>query len=392
MKTDSVLQRGANFRLRSPLCDGAFRAHHTELPPALPPAWLRFNTLACVVSTALLALLVLVSPLDEFVSATGVVRPGDYTLVFSPSGGLLESVEVRDGDMVAEGQTLARLETLAARRELARIEAAIGQTRVELDLARSTARKVNAVPVPAEFLFSGVEVNRQQEIRSLQKDFLTRLEELEKMGASSKVEILNLRLQLIATEALLQRSEQARSLLDGEFGQAARDEAAERVRLAEIRLASLGEELDFQNEELARSVLRAPRAGVILAATPLFPGERIEAGAPVFKIAHGEATELRLYAGEDRIDRIQPGQLVRFRANNNPDRLAPLATGRVVEVARDLEIENDHQPVAPSRRFYRVSVRVENAPYPLAVGAGVEAEIVLGRRPFWQLLFFSKKP
>jgi len=390
MKNESLLGRGAAFRMQSPLCDEPFRARHNELPPALPPAWLGWNTRACVICTALLALFVLLSPLDECVFAPGVVRPGDYTLVFSPSEGLLDSLDVRDGDRVEEGQILARLESLAARRELARIEAAIAQTRVELDLARSTARKVSAVPAPPEFLFSGVEVNRQQEIRSLQKDFLGRLEDLEKTGASSKVEILNLRLQLIATEALLQRSEQARGLLDGEFGQAAREEAAERVRLAETRLTALGEELDFQKMELDRLVVRAPRAGVLIAATPLFPGERVAAGAPLFKISHGGATELRLYAGEDRIDRVQPGQLVRFRANNNPDRLAPMATGRVVEVASDLALENEHQPDPQSRRSYRVTVRVDKAPYPLAVGAGVQAEIVFGRRPFWRLLLMSR--
>ena len=390
----SILQRGATFRHDSPLCEEPFRAPHEQLPPALPPVWLHRGTWISVGLTVLLTLWVLLSAVDEFVSAPGVVRPGDYTLVFSQTSGLLDALEVRDGAEVQEGDILARLDTLAARRELSRLEAAIEQTQVELALARSTARKVAAVPGPTEFLFSGVEVDRQREIQALQKDYLSRLEDLEKSGAASGVELLNLRLQLIATEALLRRSEQAQNLLEGEFGQAASEEARERVHLAETRLQALQEEVVFQKEEIERAVLRAPRSGVILAVTPIFPGERVEAGAPLFKITHGGPTELRLYAGEDRIDRVEPGQRVRFRANNNPDRLAPLATGEVVAVAQDLDLESDFvsAPVNPAQRFYRVTVRVENAPYPLAVGAGVQAEIVLGRRPFWRLLFLSREP
>lgn len=390
----SILQRGAFFRRRSPLCLDSYRAPHEALPPALPPKWLYRGLWVSFFLTLLLALGVLLSAVDEFVSAPGVVRPGDYTLVFSPTSGLLESISVEDGAEVQPGDILARLDTLNARRELSRLESAQQQTQVELALARSTARKISAVPVPTEFLFSGVEVHRQREIRALQRDYLSRLEELEKSGAASGVELLNLRLQLIATEALLQRSEQAQNLLEGEFGQAAAEEARERVRLAESRLEALTSELAFQKEEIERAVIRSPREGQILAATRIFPGERVEAGAALFKIAHGGPTELRLYASEDRIDRIQPGQHVRFRANNNPDRLAPMATGKVVAVARDLDLENDQltAPIHLERRFYRVTVRVEDAPYPLAVGASVQAEIVLGRRPFWRLLFLPGDP
>ena len=120
-----------------------------------------------------------------------------------------------------------------------------------------------------------------------------------------------------------------------------------------------------------------------------FSGEKIEAGATLFKITDADRTELRLYASEDRVNLIQPGQLVRFRANNNPDRLAPLAVGRVSRVARDRDLSTSED--SNSRGTYRVSVDIEKEPYPLAVGATVEAEIVLERRPFWRLLLLKPK-
>lgn len=148
--------------------------------------------------------------------------------------------------------------------------------------------------------------------------------------------------------------------------------------------------LASQRRGFRRPEITAPETGVILSTARRFPGEKIEAGATLFKIADADRTELRLYATEDRINLIQPGQLVRFRANNNPDRLAPLRLGRVTRVARDRDLSASEDSTASGS--YRVAVEIEKEPYPLAVGAIVEAEIVLERRPFWRLLFLKSQP
>ena len=41
------------------------------------------------------------------------------------------------------------------------------------------------------------------------------------------------------------------------------------------------------------------------------------------------------------------------------------------------------------RSPYRIRVAVEKIPYPLAIGAIVQAEIIIDRRPFWRLLFLK---
>jgi multidrug efflux pump subunit AcrA (membrane-fusion protein) len=388
-----ILERASRLRAESPLCDASFKDNHEKLPRVTAPSWMVKGMGLSFLGVIFFTGIILLSPMEEFVTCGGMVRAGDYTLVFSKEAGLLEAIEVRDGEAVTEGQVLARLESWDVDRELTRLDSAMREADIELELARSTARKVTAVPAPPEFLFSAVEVERQREIQGLQQDYLRRLEELEQSGAASSVELLNLRLQLIATEALLKRNEQARDLLEGDFGQAAADEAAERVRLLEARRASLEKEKNLLLAEKERLIIRAPRDGFILAISRVFIGEKIEPGFALFKISHGPGTELRLYATEDRIDRIKPGQLVRFRANNNPDRLAPMATGRVVEVARDLELSTNDPDIAQpnDRQSYRVKVKVENEPYPLTVGVTVQAEIVLGQRPFWQLLLLRNQ-
>jgi len=344
-----------------------------------------------LVLTVVLGVICLLSPMDEYVTAPGEVRPADYAYVFSRATGFLESIHIREGQSVKKGEVLARMDSWETRKQIAEIDGDIAQAEPELALARATARKVIAAPVPTEFLFSAVEIDRQKEIQALQKDYLSRLEQLQKTGAASGVETMNLRLQLIASESLLKRSQQANDLFHGDFGAATRAEAEQRVHMIEARLGALKSKREIARQELQRQEIVAPEDGVILATSPRFPGEKIEAGTAIFKITDVEKTQLRLYAGEDRINLIQPGQLVRFRSNNNPDRLAPLATGRVLRVAKDRDLETPGDDTT-SDGTYRVQVEIENEPYPLAVGATVAAEIVIARRPFWRLLFIKSAP
>lgn len=372
-------------RESSPLCTEGFRAPLGLLRPVIPPGWLKAGLLAAGAATVLCAATVLMSPMDEYVTAPGVVRPAEFALVFSRAEGILESVAVTDGLRVNRGDVLARLEDREIRKEIVRLEGELDQARSELELAKIGTRKVTAAPVPPEFLFSALEVERQREVREIHQQYYQKLSELQRSGAASGAEMLNVRLQLIASESLLKRSQQANELFTGDYGAASKEEAVARERVIESRVRALEGQLAQARADLLRMEILAPESGVIIATARRFPGEKILAGETLFKITGTEGTELRLYATEDRVDRIAVGQPVRFRANNNPDRLAPLALGRIARVAADRDLESN--PDSENKSTYRISVDVEKAPYPLAVGATVQAEIVIARRPFWRLLF-----
>lgn len=378
----------SEYRAASPLCSKDFAAPPSGLRPVVPPRWMRMGLLWGAAATVLCTLLVLFSPMDEYVNAPGEVRPSEFSLVFNRTDGILESVSVADGQYVQKGQVLARVDSWEIKKAIERIGSEIEQAKAELELARANARKVEAAPVPPEFLFSALEVERQHEIQDIQQDYLKRLNDLQKSGAASGTEVLNVRLQLIASETMLKRSIQANELFNGAYGQASREEANGKEKVVEASLKSLERNLVLAQSDLERLDIVAPEAGTILATARRFPGEKVLSGEALFKLTNNTGTELRLYATEDRVNRIKPGQLVRFRANNNPDRLAPLATGRVAEVAQDRDLNPDQEEKAASSS-YRITVAVEKAPYPLAVGATVQAEVVIDRRPFWSLLFLK---
>lgn len=381
------------IRQTSPLCSDQYKAELHQLPRVYPPGWMHMGIWVGLVFTIIIAVVTLLSPMDEYVTAKGQIRPADYAFVFSRAGGILESIEILDGTPIKKGQVLARLDGWEIRKQIALIEGEIAQAEAELGMARAAAQKVAAAPVPAEFLFSALEVERQSEIQSLQQDYLNKLNDLQKTGAASAAETLNLRLQLIASETLLKRSQKAYDLFKGDYGVASQREAQERQHMLEARLAALKTKRDLAMEDLKRLEIIAPADGIVLSTSRRFPGEEIAAGTALFKITEAERKEVRLYATEDRVNLIEPGQLVRFRANNNPDRLAPLAVGRVTHVARDRDLESEtSDSVSWEQGTYRVNVAIEKEPYPMAVGATVEAEIVLERRPFWRLLFMKSAP
>lgn len=374
----------------SPLCDEEFRKPVAVLRPAVPPRWMHWGLTASLASAVLIALAVLLSDMDEYVVAPGVVRPSEFTLVFSGTGGILESVFITDGMAVSKGDVLARFDPWELKKQITKIEGDIAQAQAELELSAATSRKIEAAPVPPEFLFSALEVERQQEVQDLQKDYLQKLQDLQRTGAASGTELLNVRLQLITTDSLLKRSQRANELFTGDYGTSAKEESAARRRMIESRLTSLQASLEEAHEDMRRLEVVAPETGTILATARRFVGEKVPPGTALFKVIQNESIELRLYATEDRVNLISPGQAVRFRANNNPDRLAPLAFGRVTAVASDRDLDADPDAAA-TQSTYRVTVAIENAPYELAFGATVQAEIVIARRPFWRLLLVSPK-
>ena len=178
---------------KSPLCSEEFLQRPSQLPAASSPPWMKTGLVITTILTVLCAIVVLVSPMDECVNAPGEVRPSNFAFVFSKADGILESAEITDGAFIIKGQVLAKLDGWEKKKEISRIEGEVSQAHAELDLAHAAARKVAAAPVPPEFLFSAVEMERQEEIQNIQQDYLKRLQELQKNGSASGTELLNLR-------------------------------------------------------------------------------------------------------------------------------------------------------------------------------------------------------
>ena len=356
------------------------------MAPSLPPRWLKTTLWAGIAFFVVIFALTMLGPMDEFVSASGEVRPARFTIVFSRADGVLKEIVVKDGQHVKKGDLLARLDCWEADKAIANTENELAQAQAEMKMAQATRAKIDALPVPPELFFSPVEKERQQEVKEVQQDHLDRLEKLQKSGAASHLELLNQKLELIAAEFQLKRNEQAEVLKDGPYGKASQREAEERERVIQSRIKSLEINLKAAQEERKRYEVLATEDGVLLATTQRFNGEKVPLGTPLFKISQMDRQELRLYATEDRLQFIKPGQTVRFKSRSNADKLAKPAIARVTEVALDRDLPDTSSDASP-KGTYKIKASIESIAYTLPMGGQVDAEIILQRRPFWKLFF-----
>lgn len=370
----------------SSLCRPDYLRSPEELAPSLPPRWLKSTLWAGIIFFIVIFTLTMLGPMDEFVSASGEVRPARYTIVFSRAEGVLKEILVKDGQHVKKGDIIAQLDSWNADKAIVSTENELAQAQAEMKMAQATRSKIDALPVPPEFFFSPVEKERQQEVKEVQQDHLDRLERLQKSGAASHLELLNQKLQLIAAEFQLKRNEQAEELKDGPYGKASQLEAEERERVIQARINSLELNLKLAQEERKRCEVTATEDGVVIATTQRFNGEKVPLGTPLFKISQLDRQELRLYATEDRLQFIKPGQTVRFKSRSNADALAKPATARVTEVALDRDLPDSYSDASP-KGTYKIKASIESIAYTLPMGGQVDAEIILQRRPFWKLFF-----
>ena len=348
--------------------------------------WIGAAILTAVVLTG-----TLLGPMDESVLASGVVRPADYALVFPQVGGAVAEVAVTPGMMVKAGQVMARLETLDLDREQTILDAELSQAQADQAIAVAQLAATREAPLGPDLQFQANSVGHQEQVLVLHQDLLKRMEGLGESNNISLLELTRERLNVQASNLDLQRSRQAAVLLGGGYAKAQVAAAEARQCAAAAHVTALTAQRALLDRELAQRVVRAPADGLVVSRAVRYPGEKVDLGTALFKLAYGSGTRLRLYASEDRVNRIKPGMTVRFRTKSDPDRLTPMAIGRVEEVALDRDLSKEDTERADRRGSYAVDVSVGADVANLPLGAEVDAEIILGVRPFWHLLLFKKE-
>lgn len=361
------------------------------LKPSYAPRWMGVLIIVAVIATILAAVAVLIGPMDERVAAPGVVRPREYALVFPPpGGGVVQEVQAMPGSPVRSGDLLATLESDALRHEREALAHDLVRAESELADARAREAAVAVAPISPEIAMQAAAAERLEAMAAERRRLVERMEQGGEGHAISLIELVRERMALQSLELERDRARSAAVLTSGPFGAAQRAIAAARVAAAGAVVEGMRARLATLAEDLARREIRAPVDGVLVSRSVRFPGERAPAGQALFKIARGTGVRLRLYAGEDRVGRIQPGMRVVFRPKSDPDRLRPLRSGTVTAVApdRDLAADEADRPAAGS---YAIDVDLTGDISDLPFGSTVDAEIILTKRPFWELLVRQRR-
>lgn len=293
------------------------------------------RSIAPVVAAA--GVMLLAACRTDGVDAYGNFEATEVT-VSAEVGGRLLAFRVEEGDRLARGAVVGTVDTVPLvleRRELTARRAAAGSR------AREATANIGAIEV-------------QQNIAERE---LARTERLLKVAAATAQQ----------GDRAERDARMAREQLAG--ARAARASATQEVSALEAQIASL-------DDRLARSRVRSPLAGTVLARY-VEPGEFVQAGQPLFKLASLDSLTFRAYVSNAQLTRLKLGQQVTVGVDR-ADSIASLP-GRVTWIASAAEFTPTPIQTRDERadQVYAVKIAVANPDGRLRIG--MPGELVLPR-------------
>jgi len=305
---------------------------------------------------------------DEIVRADGeVVSSSRAQIVQNLEGGILAELYVRQGDTVAAGQMLAKLQDTKFRagkddlqdqidaldvRRL-RLEAEIAGAfdfLVSEELAQRSAHLLaseKALLNARQTDFSGRRDGAREILDQLQ-DELTNMEQLYKKQIVALIEVnrskqavsdARIKYQQIGTHAELELAE--------EYSQTLQD------------LTSRKQDLRQAQDQLNRTVITSPMAGIVNSLAVTTIGGVIRPGEEILEIIPlGEELFVEARVKPENIASIEPGQDATIKLSAYDYTIYGTLKGKVDFVSADT-FEDERNPRAPP--YYRVTVRVDRS-------------------------------
>jgi membrane fusion protein YbhG len=277
-------------------------------------------------------------------------------------GGRLAQLTVDEGDHVTAGQVLGRLDDDPYERELREARAQAGSLKARWELLRAGYRSEDIAQARATL------ADRKATLEDTEKTF-RRQEELRGTGAIA---------EHVYDDAI-----------------AARDEARERVRVAEQSLTELvrgyrREEVDEarSNHEraeataaqaelrMADTILHAPADGVILTRAAE-PGAILASGTTVFTVSLSHPVWARVFVNEKDLGSVVPGQAALIYTDGRRDRPYHGIVGYVSPTA-EFTPKNVETPDLRTALVYRARVIVQDADGGLQQGMPVTVKLAEG--------------
>ncbi|MCW5655259.1 HlyD family type I secretion periplasmic adaptor subunit [Hydrogenophaga sp.] len=368
------------------------------------------------------------APLSMIVRAEGRVMPSTRNQVVQHlEGGVVLSINVAEGDVVRQGDLLARVSDVQANSQM-------GERRVREEALRAKVARLSAEATGAGTLNTvgtgGTAVARaehdafvarrlriEQDLRVAGEQIAQKRAELAELGsrrthllaeldlaqrqlqiaadmvqreAASKLEHLDaqakvqrLRTMIADVDASSPRVRAAIAEIEGrarEIESRFRADARTELTAAQTDLQRVAEELKASSDRVERTELRAPVAGVVNRINVTTVGGVIRPGEAVVEITPADE-KILVEAKVRPADRaeLHPGQPVHVRLSAYDYASFGVAEGRLTEVSPDT------MPDERGDRFYRIRVALDGERHPFAgrpivPGMVATAEVVVGRR------------
>lgn len=317
---------------------------------------------------------------EEIVTAPGKLEPlGVVKEVQMPVGGVVDEVLVKEGDRVKKGQLLLKLDTEATRDRKTSVEKTIRFKEQQLSLKEEELTR-----------YLAVNDTEQQVLRDslvLEKEVLSRLDKLNREGATAELQFLQQRNKVQEVAGQLQQAKVERLRQQAILEQGARE--------LESNLADLRSKLIELNVNIRYQAIRATEPGLVFELKPKSKGFVAETSEPVMKIVPFDRLEARVEVPSKDIGFVQVGKAADISIDSFPASDFGVLQGKVRKIG------SDALPPDQLKQFYRfpVDIRLNSqqlklksgATLPLQVGMSLTANVKLRKVTYLQLLLSDFK-
>jgi membrane fusion protein YbhG len=302
-------------------------------------------------------------PADNALRVSGNIEAHESLLSFKVQGRIVE-LPVHEGQWVEQGQVLARLDDSDYRQQVGIDEATVQVKQAELELALAGSREQEIRAAQQTLL------DAQADLEQKKLDF-ARAQTLHKEDAVSTQARDTAETNWKRAQAVYERAQQNYDLVRA-------GTRKEQINIARDAVGQAQEHLGMSHIRLGYTVLRAPKAGVILVRQAEL-GEVVAPGTPVVTLADLDDVWLRAYISETDLGRVIWGQPVSLSTDTYPGKTY---RGRVSFISSQAEftpksVQTDKERVT---LVYRIKIDLENPKHELKPGMPADAVIETGDR------------
>jgi HlyD family secretion protein len=332
---------------------------------------------ACAAASVLLAAACRQPPPSDRVRASGHVEATEVQ-VAPEVGGRLVELSVDEGDRVASGQVIAKLDTRDTELAIARVKAERAQADAQLRLLRAGSRREDIRQAAAQVEAAAADrASAEADLTAAEQD-LERYEALLRSNAGSRKQ---------RDDAEARRDvAKARVAGAGERASAAREALArleagarpQEIQAAEARLAAVDAQLATLEKALADATIASPVGGIVTD-TLADRGELLAARAPLVVVTDLDHAWAEVFVDEPIVPRLRLGQPATVFTDAGGSGLAGTVT--FISPKAEFTPRNVQTAEERSRLVYRVKVSVDNTKGLLKQGMPVEADLPLSPQP-----------
>jgi HlyD family secretion protein len=272
-------------------------------------------------------------------------------------GGRLQSVAVREGDVVTAGQELARIDAVDVELALRQARAERDQAQADLRLRLTGARLEDIAELEAQVR------SAEADAGAARHDF-ERMQGLLERGSGTTKARDDAQARRDVTAARVEALQQSLRRLRSGFRDEEKDAARARAAALDARVAQL-------EQQTRDTAIVSPLNGVI-SEKVAERGELLQAGAPLLVVTDLRDAWLRVYVSGPDVARLRLGQQAEVQTDDGQKR-----TGRVSFIASQAEFTPKNVQTRDERvkLVYEVKVTLDNADGLFKPGMPAEARL-----------------